>query len=98
MSLIMMKQMLEDIHTNDQFSDVSKCIQIKEWRKDFVKDLNLAIALAEENSNKNAILNPSGIVSLRVPNEEEIEIKAFFKEGLDLIDGYLKQYLISKEK
>jgi hypothetical protein len=93
MSLIMMKEFLKKIHNNPLMADYNKCLQIREWRKEFVKEMNIAIELAE---NYRKELDKDKII--QILSSQEIELKSFFKEGLDLIDSFLTQYRISKEK
>jgi hypothetical protein len=90
MALPEMKVLLEKIHNNAAMADFNKCIQIKEWRKEFVKEMNIAIDLAE-NFRKE---NDKGKV-IAIPSKEEL--RTFFTDGLDLIDSYLSQYRVNKE-
>lgn len=98
MAIEQMVTLLDGIDKHPFMGEVDKCLQIRAWRRDFVIDMNTAISLAEINSDKaGGIVNSSGITKIHIPNEQEIKLKAFFKEGLELIDSYLKHYIVKKD-
>jgi hypothetical protein len=93
MAIPEMKAMLDALHNKQAISNVNKVIQIREWRKEYVKEMNVAIDLA---TNYRETVDKDKAIA--IPSSNEIELKEFFTEGLDLIDSYLTQYRQSKEK